>query len=1114
MNPYRMSVANLPAMPDIPPPVPPLPSRPVSSLTNNQRSRLDLPLRAYSDKSASSRNQSPHRSESGLVSIPDEDAEDDPANSSPSVTAYTPTSSQTPTSDTANTNGTVARSPQQHDHTLQLLSLQDHQTSFDHTVVQHSPSQETPRAALLPSGPLSAEMESTTSGLSGGLMTVLPKEAGFIRIIAEGTTKVITVKDCQTVGEAMQKILKKFFLGEEKYPNFTIWLLMSLDRLYHNSRRLGDTELWDIMMDGDRPERNRLILRRVKSGEPTEVELHTSAALMVSEEKLGRKLIDGSMDTKNVNKITQLLGPGWEKTVEGDDVPAHSFSSTFTKEHTFMMQDLGRMYPANPPTINLKTGVSQFGPLRPVSEYITQEIGAFFPDLDADQINKTARMSMRRSARLSRLNNRLSVASVFSLASSGAGGNEAEEAPPIPAIADSWFREGDRRASVRPEAAATSSRTSEEMDAEYDRRRTSRAPRIPTIYGTQSFAAAVFGTSSAFTGSDTNGETNGETDDNETPMRAHFEANSGYTTENAAEQTDQRQSYIEDDTDATEVESPGQWVTTPRRSAAHSDNNPYATPTSTLVGDGNEVPRSQSSYGLDLESGNVAPNRRRLTLVLNRRPKEDGGQDADDEADADGQRDGDDDEDDEGVLRRHTEHPDDIRDALIADGQGVDPELVGFLAGDAWGENMWLKGALIGKGSFGTVYLALHTITGELMAVKQVESPRTQMDAEAGEKRSVANAVRREIAFLRDLTHPNIVSYLGCGNSPDHMNIFLEYVPGGSVQMMLKSYGALPEPLIKSFVRQILQGLEFLHSLNIIHRDIKGGNILVNDEGHVKISDFGISKKMETTDFLAGVAAARRRPSMQGSVFWMAPEVVKQTTYGFKADIWSVGCLMVEMMTGSHPYPDCSQLQAIFKIGAGRIFPAIPEYASQDSRELLFQTFEVNQEFRPTAAELLLSPFQTDREREDLAIELVALRLEIAEKKMIQMEAEQEAKRIREAQEAEELALAEAARVAREARASLVDARDPTSAEGAGPAIEGPAEDGAAAPVAELMGPDAMELQAVAHEEGFEGEEMVVGEVHADQDNTRLERLGLSPNARQTDFGIEGDLDGRRLEMV
>lgn len=943
-------------------------------------------------------------------------------------------------------------------------------------------------------------------------MTVLPKEPGFIRIITEGNTKVIQVKECQTVGEAMQKILKKFFLGEEKYPNFTIWLLMSLDRLYHNSRRLGDTELWDIMMDGNRPERNRLILRRVKSGEPTEAELHTSAALMVSEEKLGRKLIDGSMDTKNVNKITQLLGPGWEETVDGDDVPAHTFSSTFEKEHTTMMQDLGLIYPANPPTINLKTGVSQFGLIRPVSEYITQEIEAFFPDLDADQIDKTARMSMRRSARLSRLNNRLSVASVFSLASSGAGGNETEEAPPIPAIAESWFREGDRRASVNPEAAATSSRTSEEMDAEYDRRRASRAPRIPTIYGSQSFAAAVFGTSSVFTGSDTNDETNVETDDNETPIRAGFGVASGYTTENVAEQRDERQSYIEDDTDATEVEDSGQWTTTPRKSATHGDD-PYGAPASTLVGDVSEVPRSQtqSSYGLDLESGNVAPNRRRLTLVINRRPKEDGGQDADDEADSVGQRDGDD--DDERVSKRVMEHPDDIRNALIADGQGVDPDLVGFLAGDAWGANMWLKGALIGKGSFGTVHLALHTITGELMAVKQVESPRTQMDAEAGEKRSVANAVRREIQFLRDLTHPNIVSYLGCGESPDHMNIFLEYVPGGSVQMMLKSYGALPEPLIKSFVRQILQGLEFLHGLNIIHRDIKGGNILVNDEGHVKISDFGISKKMETTDFLAGVAAARKRPSMQGSVFWMAPEVVKQTTYGFKADIWSVGCLVVEMMTGSHPYPDCSQLQAIFKIGAGRIFPAIPEYASQDSRELLFQCFEVNQEFRPSAAELLLSPFQTVREREDLAIELVALRLELAEKKMIKMEAEQEAKRIREAQEAEELALIEAARVAREARTSIVEAKDSEETARPGSARTSLEVAGPAAPVAELMGPDAMELQAVGYDEDG-GEVMAVEEVHADQHNRRMERLGLSPNAQQTDFGIEVEPDGRRPEMV
>ncbi|KAF9650760.1 Pkinase-domain-containing protein [Thelephora ganbajun] len=260
----------------------------------------------------------------------------------------------------------------------------------------------------------------------------------------------------------------------------------------------------------------------------------------------------------------------------------------------------------------------------------------------------------------------------------------------------------------------------------------------------------------------------------------------------------------------------------------------------------------------------------------------------------------------------------------------------------------WIKGALIGAGSFGQVYLGMDAATGLLMAVKQVSLP-TGSGVNQERKKAMLSALEREIELLRELQHENIVQYHASCIDQEHLNIFLEYVPGGSVTVLLRSYGAFEEPLVKNFVRQILKGLAYLHEKDIIHRDIKGANILVDNKGGIKISDFGISKKVED-NLLTGSRA--HRPSLQGSVFWMAPEVVKQTTYTRKADIWSVGCLVVEMLTGEHPWAQLSQMQAIFKIGSSAK-PTIPFDISAEAENFLQLTFELNHEARPDAVDLL-----------------------------------------------------------------------------------------------------------------------------------------------------------------
>ncbi|KAF9952338.1 ATP binding [Mortierella alpina] len=261
----------------------------------------------------------------------------------------------------------------------------------------------------------------------------------------------------------------------------------------------------------------------------------------------------------------------------------------------------------------------------------------------------------------------------------------------------------------------------------------------------------------------------------------------------------------------------------------------------------------------------------------------------------------------------------------------------------------WIRGKFIGLGSFARVSLGWHRQFGTFMAVKQVELPVNNSYKEDKQK-TLVEALEREIDLLKQLHHERIVQYIGSDIEKGHINIFLEYVPGGSIATLLANYGPFSEILVRSFVKQILEGLDYLHECDIIHRDIKGANILVDNKGCIKISDFGISKKVE--DHLKSINLKSSRPSLQGSTFWMAPEVVKQIETTYKADIWSLGCLVVEMFTGTHPFPQFSQMQALFQIGSN-CTPDVPEDISDDAKDFLKMTFEVDYHIRPSARILL-----------------------------------------------------------------------------------------------------------------------------------------------------------------
>ncbi|XP_041663062.1 mitogen-activated protein kinase kinase kinase 1b [Cheilinus undulatus] len=264
----------------------------------------------------------------------------------------------------------------------------------------------------------------------------------------------------------------------------------------------------------------------------------------------------------------------------------------------------------------------------------------------------------------------------------------------------------------------------------------------------------------------------------------------------------------------------------------------------------------------------------------------------------------------------------------------------------------WTKGEILGRGAYGTVYCGL-TSQGRLIAVKQVSLDTSDPDAAKREY----SRLQGEVDLLKTLRHSNIVGFLGTSLYQHVVSIFMEYIPGGSIASILHRFGPLPERVLALYTHQILEGVTYLHLNRVIHRDLKGNNVMLMPTGVIKLIDFGCARRLSCLNHTASNSGDLLK-SVHGTPYWMAPEVINETGYGRKSDIWSVGCTVFEMATGKPPLAHMDKMAALFYIGAKRgLMPSLPDGFSANAKDFVKICLTSDPKLRPSAEQLLEHPF-------------------------------------------------------------------------------------------------------------------------------------------------------------
>ncbi|CAN7057490.1 unnamed protein product [Brassica rapa subsp. trilocularis] len=263
-------------------------------------------------------------------------------------------------------------------------------------------------------------------------------------------------------------------------------------------------------------------------------------------------------------------------------------------------------------------------------------------------------------------------------------------------------------------------------------------------------------------------------------------------------------------------------------------------------------------------------------------------------------------------------------------------------------------GRQIGSGSFSVVWEGRHLVDGSVVAIKEIAMARLS--------KKLQDSLMSEIIILRKINHPNIIRFIDMIEAPGKINLVLEYCKGGDLSMFIQRHGKIPDATAKHFMQQLAAGLQVLRDNNIIHRDLKPQNLLLSTDDNdaaLKIADFGFARSLQPR----GLAE-----TLCGSPLYMAPEIMQLQKYDAKADLWSVGAILFQLVTGRTPFTGNSQVQLFQNImrSTELHFPVDCRDLTSDCKDLCQKLLRRNPVERLTFEEFFHHPFLSDRQPYDV----------------------------------------------------------------------------------------------------------------------------------------------------